>query len=60
MAKKNSAEPVGYDSKRWQAEDDARTLIRAQEVRNDKARMAAARAWAKEQVESINQITKKD
>jgi hypothetical protein len=37
------------DEKKWQAEDDARTLIRAEEIKADKARYdRAMKAVAKE------------
>ena len=35
------------DQKRWQAEDDAYTLIRAEAIKKDKSRIAAAKREAK-------------
>ena len=60
MAKKSAAkdQAIAYNDDAWRAEDDARTLIRAIEIRNDKARFAKAKAWAKEQANKINNITK--
>lgn len=40
----------------WRAEDDARTLLRASEIRADKQRFAKARAWAKKRVKEMNDI----
>lgn len=40
----------------WRAEGDAHTLMRAQEVRADKKRFAAAKAWAKKQMDMFNKI----
>lgn len=39
--------------KKWQAEDDLRTLQRAKEVESDKARMKAAKALAQEKVNNL-------
>lgn len=39
--------------KKWQAEDDLRTLQRAKEVESDKARMKAAKALAQEQMNNL-------
>ena len=39
--------------KKWQAEDDLKTLQRAKEVENDKARMKAAKALAQEQMNNL-------
>ncbi len=38
------------NDKKWQAEDDARSLVRAEEIKSDPARMAAARKQAAAQV----------
>lgn len=40
----------------WRAEDDARTLLRAAEIKGDKARFAKARAWAKKRVDEMRDI----
>jgi hypothetical protein len=47
--KKNS--PIAVPS--WQAEDDMRTLARAEEIRRDPKRLAAAKAEAKKKLEEI-------
>lgn len=44
------------EDKKWRAEDDLRTLQRAKEVENDKARMQAAKAIAKEQMQNLKKI----
>lgn len=48
MARKMTAE-----EKRWQAEDDARTLARYQELLSDKTRLNAAKKEAKSQAEQL-------
>lgn len=40
------------DELRWQAEDDVRTLVRAEEIRKDKDRLRRARALAKKQAKA--------
>lgn len=42
--------PSKEEQDRWQAEDDLRTLIRAEEIKKDKKRLANARKAAKEQL----------
>lgn len=44
--------------KRWRAESDLRTLRDADDIRNDKERMKAASAVAKEQMNSLQSISK--
>lgn len=53
MAKVNA---VKEDSK-WQAESDLRTLIEADEIREDTKRLAAAKALAKEKLVDIKKIS---
>lgn len=43
---------------RWRAEDDARTLMRAEEIKRDRARMAKARAIAKKQISELSKVAK--
>lgn len=50
MAKSKGAMVGGYDDSSWQAEDDVRTLVRAAEIRQDKARLKRAQTKAKEQL----------
>ncbi len=45
------------DEKRWQAEGDAHTLARAQEVQGDKSRMSAARKVAATQAKELQKQT---
>lgn len=63
----SASQPVhcGYvetpeDKKRreeYRIEDDARTLMQAQEIREDKGRLAKAKAWAKKRSQEILSIT---
>lgn len=43
---------------RWRAEDDARTLMRAEEIKRDRARIAKARAVAKKQISELSKVAK--
>lgn len=43
---------------RWRAEEDARTLMRAEEIKRDRARMAKARAVAKKQISELSKVAK--
>lgn len=52
MSKEQKAE-----EEKWQAEEDVRTLVRAAEVRADKARMKRAMACAKEQMAAMKAAT---
>ena len=44
---------MSADEKRWQAESDANTMMRYQEIRSDKKRMAAAQKEAKRQADAL-------
>lgn len=44
--------------KRWQAEDDLRTLERANDVVSDSSRLTAAKSHAKKQRESLDRIAR--
>lgn len=46
------------EEKKWQAEDDLRTLLNAAEIRKDKARMAAAMKVAAEKKKAMESIAK--
>lgn len=48
--------PSAAEQKRWQAEDDLRTLQRAKEIESDRARVSAARKVANDQVKALNGI----
>ena len=45
--------------KRYQAEDDVRTLERADEIKNDKPRFSMARSVAKEKMKTLTRIARK-
>jgi len=44
------------ESKRWQAEDDLRTLQRAKEIESNRARMSAAKKIAVSQIKQLEKI----
>ena len=44
------------ESKRWQAEDDLRTLQRAKEIESNRARMSAAKKVATIQIKQLEKI----
>jgi len=44
------------EDQKWRAEDDLRALQRAREIENDKTRMKAAKAIAKEQMDNLKKI----
>lgn len=48
--------PSQAEERRWQAEDDLRTLTRAMEIKNDKARYRRAMAMAKEQLAALQKV----
>lgn len=50
-----SPTPMDMDRK-WQAEDDMRTLTRAEEVKSDKGRMKAVSEHAKKQVDHLKKF----
>ncbi len=54
----STSNPVELSGKKWRAEDDARTLMRAEEVKSDKGRLKAALAILKEQSDQREQILK--
>jgi len=59
MATKKAATPAvtgGYDDAKWRAEDDMRTLARAQEVMADPKRLAAAKKCAKEKLTEMQAV----
>lgn len=63
MAKAKKAKSVPAMStvevdKNWQAEDDMRTLLRAEEIRADGARIRRARAAAKKQLKAVSKVAK--
>ena len=55
MAKdKNLIAAAGED--KWQAEDDMRTLARAEEIRRNPKRLKAAQAIAKEKIKELEAL----
>jgi len=57
MAKKKPASVGIYDDAKWRAEDDMRTLARAQEIQSDPRRLAAAKKCAKEKLAEMQRVT---
>lgn len=59
---KKSKGPVAYDDRRWMAQDDARTLARAEEIKGDSKRFKAAakeaKSMAKEKMDEANAMKK--
>lgn len=45
-----------YDDAKWRAEDDMRTLARAEEVKRDPKRLAAAKAMAREKLAELQAV----
>ena len=62
-AKKETVPAISAVSKaeeaRWRAESDSRTLMQAEEIKRDSARMKAAQAQAKKQMEELARVVKK-
>lgn len=57
MAKKSEIAAYPQVDKKWQAEDDLRTMMRACEIRKDKARLKAVKALAKKQLNELKGIS---
>jgi len=66
MAKKKKSSPLPTTAicedkaamRRYQAEDDLRTLQRSKEINEDKSRMSAAASLAKEQMQALAKVAK--
>lgn len=56
MAKKKSTAVGIYDDAKWRAEDDMRTLARAQEIKGDPKRLAAAKKCAEEKLAELQAV----
>lgn len=59
MAAKKASAPAAvgvYDDAKWRAEDDMRTLARAEEVRRDPKRLAAAKKMAREKLAELQAV----
>lgn len=50
--------PMVKQEDQWQAEDDLRTLMRAEDIKRDRARMAKVKAIAKKQTAAVSKVTK--
>jgi hypothetical protein len=46
------------EERRWQAQDDLRTLQRAQEIQRDKSRMGLVQREARSQMEVLSKVAK--
>ena len=44
--------------KKWQAEEDARTLRRAEEIKSDAKRMTAAKQCAQKEMDAMKSVVK--
>lgn len=66
MAKKKKSSPLPTTAvcedkaamRRYQAEDDLRTLQKAEDIGRDKSRLSAAGSLAKEQMEALKRVAK--
>ena len=59
MATNKTSTPVAVkssDEDKWRAEDDMRTLARAEEVKRDPQRLAAAKRCAKERLTEMQAV----
>lgn len=57
--KKTPSSKLDVIDAKYQAEDDARTLMRAEEIKRDASRIKAAKAQAKKQMEELSRVVKK-
>lgn len=57
MAKKNTMGTAVPSDNDWKAEADLRCLLEAEEIREDKTRMTAVRALAKEKLVDMAKIS---
>lgn len=58
--KKNSAAAVIKDDEKWRVENDLRTLIEAESIKNDPKRYAKAQTLAKERMTEVAKVAAKD
>lgn len=49
---------ISDEDKKWHTEDDARTLMRAEEIKGDKIRLKSALVLLKEQSEQRERVLK--
>lgn len=59
VTKKVATARITAADKKWQAQDDLRTIQRASEIQMDKSRMTAAQKEAQSQIASLSSLTKK-
>lgn len=57
--KKPTVEIMAFDDAKYRAEDDMRTLTRAKEIENDRARMAAAKKCAEQKIKEMQSVVSK-
>ena len=50
------AQAISIHERDWRAEDDMRTLARAEEIKRDPARLKAAQKKAKEKLEELQSV----
>jgi hypothetical protein len=49
-----ASKPVVRERDEWEIREDMRTLVRAEEIRRDPKRLAAARKMAKDEMQNLN------
>lgn len=49
---------ISKEEQKWRAEDDMRTLLRAEEIKADRARLSKASAIAKKQMAAVAKVAK--
>lgn len=52
------AHKMDADEKKWRAEEDLRTLLRAEEIKRDRSRMSVVKAMAKKQAMAVDKVAK--
>lgn len=51
-----ASEAVPYDDSKWRAQSDMETLSRAEEIKRDKKRMAAAKRCARDKIGELKSV----
>jgi hypothetical protein len=59
MNSKSRPISIAFDEKKFQAEDDMRTLTRAKEIEGDKSRLAAAKKVAETKIKEMQSVVAK-
>jgi hypothetical protein len=57
-SRKSPATPMSVDEKRWRARSDADTLAAAEEIKADRARITAAKAYAGKEAQRYEKVAK--